>query len=105
MSFVEKQSSFLTQVSSSATGMRTTEASSGLPIENPRQYQLELFQKAKEGNVIAVLETGAGKVFFIINLTRRRQDRPTRVRSSSRRRRRLCPNVGSGRRRLPPKIQ
>jgi hypothetical protein len=67
MSFVEKQSSFLTQVSSNGQGIRNTEAATDLPIENPRQYQLELFQKAKEGNVIAVLETGAGKVQIAFN--------------------------------------
>ncbi|KAL2070203.1 hypothetical protein VTL71DRAFT_13229 [Oculimacula yallundae] len=30
-------------------------------IENPREYQVELFNKAKEKNVIAVLATGSGK--------------------------------------------
>jgi len=30
-------------------------------ITNPRDYQTELFQRAKEENVIAVLDTGSGK--------------------------------------------
>lgn len=27
-------------------------------IHDPREYQLELFEKAKKGNIIAVLDTG-----------------------------------------------
>lgn len=30
-------------------------------ITNPRDYQIELFQKAKQENIIAVLDTGSGK--------------------------------------------
>jgi endoribonuclease Dicer len=30
-------------------------------ITNPRDYQTELFQRAKNGNIIAVLDTGSGK--------------------------------------------
>jgi endoribonuclease Dicer len=30
-------------------------------ITNPRDYQTELFQRAKCGNTIAVLDTGSGK--------------------------------------------
>lgn len=30
-------------------------------ITNPRDYQTELFQRAKSGNIIAVLDTGSGK--------------------------------------------
>lgn len=30
-------------------------------ITNPRDYQTELFQRAKQGNIIAVMDTGSGK--------------------------------------------
>ncbi|KAJ3358347.1 Dicer-like protein 1, partial [Kappamyces sp. JEL0680] len=36
--------------------------------ENPRHYQLELFKKACLGNVIAVLDTGAGKTLIALLL-------------------------------------
>ncbi|RUP47573.1 hypothetical protein BC936DRAFT_145570, partial [Jimgerdemannia flammicorona] len=34
----------------------------------PRQYQLELFEKAKNGNIIAVLDTGSGKTLIAVML-------------------------------------
>ncbi|KAI9294789.1 hypothetical protein K502DRAFT_304512, partial [Neoconidiobolus thromboides FSU 785] len=34
----------------------------------PRQYQIELFEKAKKDNIIAVLETGTGKTLIAIML-------------------------------------
>lgn len=38
-------------------------------IHDPREYQLELFEKAKEKNIIAVLETGMNSSsIYIINL-------------------------------------
>ncbi|BFZ60194.1 Dicer-like protein 1 [Saitoella coloradoensis] len=33
-------------------------------ITDPRPYQLELFERAKEGNIIAVLDTGSGKTMI-----------------------------------------
>jgi hypothetical protein len=49
----------------------------------PREYQYELFQKALEGNAIAVLDTGAGKTLISVMLIRymalkERQERLTR---------------------------
>lgn len=32
--------------------------------DNPRHYQLELYEKAKKGNIIAVLATGLGKTLI-----------------------------------------
>ncbi|KAK2843923.1 Dicer-like protein 1 [Arthroderma sp. PD_2] len=37
-------------------------------IHDPREYQLELFEKAKEKNIIAVLETGSGKTLIAVLL-------------------------------------
>jgi endoribonuclease Dicer len=39
-------------------------------ISNPRDYQTELFQKAKEENIIAVLDTGSGKTHIATLLLR-----------------------------------
>jgi endoribonuclease Dicer len=39
-------------------------------ISSPREYQLELFEKAKEKNVIAVLDTGSGKTLIAVLLLR-----------------------------------
>ncbi|EDN98888.1 hypothetical protein SS1G_13747 [Sclerotinia sclerotiorum 1980 UF-70] len=39
-------------------------------IESPRDYQLELFEKAKKQNLIAVLDTGSGKTFIAVLLLR-----------------------------------
>jgi endoribonuclease Dicer len=52
-------------------------------ITNPRDYQTELFQRAKEDNIIAVLDTGSGKTHIATLLLRhildeelqRREDR------------------------------
>jgi endoribonuclease Dicer len=49
----------------------------------PREYQYELFSKALEENVIAVLDTGAGKTLISIMLIKQmvlqeRQERLTR---------------------------
>jgi hypothetical protein len=39
-------------------------------ITNPRDYQTELFQKAKDENIIAVLDTGSGKTHIATMLLR-----------------------------------
>ncbi|KAF2796271.1 hypothetical protein K505DRAFT_415880 [Melanomma pulvis-pyrius CBS 109.77] len=42
----------------------------GAQITNPRDYQTELYQKAKEENIIAVLDTGSGKTHIATLLLR-----------------------------------
>ncbi|EER25001.1 Type III restriction enzyme, res subunit family protein [Coccidioides posadasii C735 delta SOWgp] len=37
-------------------------------IHDPREYQLELFEKAKKDNIIAVLDTGSGKTLIAVLL-------------------------------------
>lgn len=39
-------------------------------ITNPREYQLELFERAKRENTIAVLDTGSGKTLIAVLLLR-----------------------------------
>lgn len=39
-------------------------------ISTPREYQLELFEKAKEKNIVAVLDTGSGKTLIAVLLLR-----------------------------------
>ncbi|KAK0259642.1 Dicer-like protein 1 [Friedmanniomyces endolithicus] len=39
-------------------------------IKNPRQYQIELFERAKKENSIAVLDTGSGKTLIAVMLLR-----------------------------------
>ena len=39
-------------------------------IKNPRDYQLELFERAKTQNTIAVLDTGSGKTLIAVLLHR-----------------------------------
>ncbi|KAG6035504.1 hypothetical protein E4U41_006045 [Claviceps citrina] len=39
-------------------------------ISSPRQYQLDLFERAKEGNTIVVLDTGSGKTLIAVLLLR-----------------------------------
>lgn len=43
---------------------------SNVIITNPRDYQVELFEKAKRQNVIAVLDTGSGKTLIAVLLLR-----------------------------------
>lgn len=45
--------------------------SQGIPIvKNPREYQIELFERAKKSNTIAVLDTGSGKTLIAVLLLR-----------------------------------
>jgi len=39
-------------------------------ISDPREYQLELFERAKLGNTLAVLDTGSGKTLIATLLIR-----------------------------------
>ena len=39
-------------------------------IEHPRDYQIELFERAKHQNTIAVLDTGSGKTLIAVLLLR-----------------------------------
>ena len=39
-------------------------------ISSPREYQVELFERAKEKNIIAVLDTGSGKTLIAVLLLR-----------------------------------
>ncbi|KAH6663088.1 hypothetical protein B0J14DRAFT_609726 [Halenospora varia] len=39
-------------------------------ISTPREYQVELFERAKEKNVVAVLDTGSGKTLIAVLLLR-----------------------------------
>ena len=41
---------------------------SELIVNNPREYQLELFERAKKQNTIAVLDTGSGKTLIAVLL-------------------------------------
>lgn len=43
---------------------------SNVIITNPRDYQVELFEKAKKQNIIAVLDTGSGKTLIAVLLLR-----------------------------------
>ncbi|KAL9090003.1 MAG: hypothetical protein Q9165_005532 [Trypethelium subeluteriae] len=54
-------------------GMLTTKAlvadqASQLIVNSPREYQLELFERAKKQNTIAVLDTGSGKTLIAVLL-------------------------------------
>ncbi|EFX03018.1 rnase3 domain containing protein [Grosmannia clavigera kw1407] len=50
-------------------------------IESPRDYQVELFEKAKQKNVIAVLDTGSGKTLIAALLLRHMIDKELEDRS------------------------
>lgn len=43
---------------------------SKVALNDPREYQLELFERAKKENTIAVLETGSGKTLIAVLLIR-----------------------------------
>ena len=36
----------------------------------PRAYQEEIFERARQGNIIAALDTGAGKTYIAVLLSR-----------------------------------
>ncbi|KAF2188185.1 hypothetical protein K469DRAFT_660734 [Zopfia rhizophila CBS 207.26] len=55
---------------------------SSAAIVNPRDYQTELFQKAKEENIIAVLDTGSGKTHIATLLLRHILDEELQNRAS-----------------------
>lgn len=44
-------------------------------IKDPREYQVELFEKAKNENIIAVLDTGSGKTLIAVLLLRHMLDK------------------------------
>jgi endoribonuclease Dicer len=50
-------------------------------ITNPRDYQTELFQRAKEQNIIAVLDTGTGKTHIATLLLRHILDQELEARA------------------------
>ncbi|KAI5785541.1 hypothetical protein DFH27DRAFT_575950 [Peziza echinospora] len=56
-------------------------------INDPREYQLELFEVAKENNTIAVLDTGSGKTLIACLLLRHTVDKELDDRLSGKRRR------------------
>ncbi|KAI9826040.1 MAG: Dicer-like protein 1 [Thelocarpon impressellum] len=47
---------------------------SNVIINDPREYQLELFERAKDQNVIAVLDTGSGKTLISVLLLKHTLD-------------------------------
>ena len=55
---------------------------SNVIITNPRDYQVELFEKAKKQNVIAVLDTGSGKTLIAVLLLRHVLDQELEDRAS-----------------------
>ena len=55
---------------------------SNVIITNPRDYQVELFEKAKKQNVIAVLDTGSGKTLIAVLLLRHVLDQEFEDRAS-----------------------
>ncbi|CAK7231798.1 Dicer-like protein 1 [Sporothrix curviconia] len=50
-------------------------------IESPRDYQIELFEKAKQKNIIAVLDTGSGKTLIAVLLLRHTIEQELEVRA------------------------
>jgi endoribonuclease Dicer len=51
-------------------------------IKDPREYQVELFEKAKNENIIAVLDTGSGKTLIAVLLLRHILDKELEDRAS-----------------------
>ncbi|KAI8901112.1 hypothetical protein BC833DRAFT_183137 [Globomyces pollinis-pini] len=64
-----KQSSFMTEIRTTGTPIEdSSEPVIPVEMETPRPYQAEIFRKAKESNVIAVLDTGTGKTLISLLL-------------------------------------
>jgi hypothetical protein len=64
---LKKKCSFMTQYEKSVSNFQPCPSivkNETLETEIARSYQIELFQKAKSGNIIAVLDTGTGKVVY-----------------------------------------
>lgn len=51
-------------------------------ITDPREYQLELFERAKDENVIAVLDTGSGKTLIAVLLLKHTIEKELQDRAS-----------------------
>jgi endoribonuclease Dicer len=51
-------------------------------VKNPREYQLELFERAKQENTIAVLDTGSGKTLIAVLLIRWMIDQELELRAA-----------------------
>lgn len=54
-------------------------------VKNPREYQLELFERAKKENTIAVLDTGSGKTLIAVLLIRWMIDQELEARAAGHR--------------------
>jgi endoribonuclease Dicer len=54
-------------------------------VKNPREYQLELFERAKQENTIAVLDTGSGKTLIAVLLIRWMIDQELELRAAGHR--------------------
>ncbi|KAF8477226.1 hypothetical protein BDZ91DRAFT_672698 [Kalaharituber pfeilii] len=62
-------------------------SSTDVIINDPREYQLELFETAKQQNTIAVLDTGSGKTLIACLLLRHTVDQELQARSMGQQRR------------------
>lgn len=60
---------------------------SNIIITDPREYQLELFEKAKKQNIIAVLDTGSGKTLIAVLLLKHMIDKELEDRALGKKRR------------------
>lgn len=54
----------------STAELLTESAAAQAKLHDPREYQLELFERAKKDNTIAVLDTGSGKTLIAVLLLR-----------------------------------
>ncbi|KAM0592142.1 hypothetical protein ACHAP6_001883 [Verticillium nonalfalfae] len=60
-----------------STAMMVRESENRKIIANPREYQIELFERAKRKNIIAVLPTGSGKTLIAALLLRHTLEQET----------------------------